>query len=374
MMEIEKYKTGEKILMKGNEAVAEGAVRAGCRFFAGYPITPQNEIPEYLSWRLFEVGGTFIQAEAEIGAINMLYGAAACGTRTMTSSSGCGISLKQEGLSYIAAAELPIFYVSIVRGGPGLGNISPCQGDYFQATRGGGHGDYRAIVLAPNSVEEMGNFPFLAYELADKYRIPCMVLADGLLGQMMEPMKFNFDWIEPSELPPKDYVLTGCKERKRRIINTLHMDPNILEQLDWKLYKKYKKIESNEVRIESRYIDDADIVIAAYGTAARVAVETILKCRKQGLKVGLFRPITLWPFPQKETLLLAEKVGKFLVVEMNVGQFVEDIQMFSQGKAEIYFYGRSGGVVPTGDEILEVTKKALKRKIKLGEVCYLNDI
>jgi 2-oxoglutarate ferredoxin oxidoreductase subunit alpha len=371
---VEKYKTGEKILMEGNEAIAEGAVRAGCRFFAGYPITPQNEIPEYLSWRLFEVGGTFIQAEAEVGAINMLYGASACGTRAMTSSSGCGISLKQEGLSYIAAAELPIFYVSIVRGGPGLGNIAPSQSDYFQSTHGGGHGDYRVIVLAPNSVNEMANFPKLGYDLAEKYRIPCMVLADGLLGQMMEPMAFDFDWVEPDKLPQKDYILTGCKGRERRVINTLHMDPNILEQINWRLYRKYKKIETNEVRLETRYTESADIVIAAYGTAARVAIDAILKCEKEGLKVGLFRPITLWPFPANELAELAEKVGKILVVEMNIGQLVEDVRMFSCGKAQIYFYGRPGGMVPTGEEIAGVIKKALKRNIKFGEVCYLNDI
>ena len=372
MKDIVKYKTGEKVLMKGNEALAEGAVRAGCRFYSGYPITPQNEVPEYLSWRLFEVGGTFIQSESEVSAINMLYGASAVGARAMTSSSGCGISLKQEGLSYITSAELPIFYANVVRGGPGLGNISPYQGDYFQATRGGGHGDYRIIVLAPNSVQEMGNFPKLAYDLGDKYRNPAMVLADGLLGQMMEPMEFKFDWVELDKLPPKDYILTGCKDRERRIINTLLMDVNRLERHTWHLYEKYKAIEENEVRFEERYTEDAEIVIIAYGTSARVALDAITKGKKQGIKAGLFRPITLWPFPKKRILELAEKVGKFLVVEMSIGQMVEDVEISARGKAEIYFYGQPGGIVPTGDEVFGALKEAVKTKIGLGEIVYLH--
>ena len=373
-MSTERYKIGEKILMKGNEALAEGAVRAGCRFFSGYPITPQNEIPEYLSWRLFEVGGTFIQAESEVSAINMLYGAAACGTRAMTSSSSCGISLKQEVISYSASAELPVFYANVVRGGPGLGNISPSQCDYWQATRGGGHGDYRVIVLAPNCVNEMANFPKLAYELAEKYRNPCMVLADGLLGQLTEPMKFEFEWVKIDQLPPKNYILTGCKDRNRRVINTLHLDVNVLERHNWHLYKKYKEIETNEVRFEERYTEDAEIIIVAYGTSARVAVDAIIKGRQEGMKVGLIRPITLWPFPKKIVSKLAEKTGKFLVVEMNTGQMVEDVLMFSNGQAEVYFYGRPGGAVPTGDEVLSAIKKALKKRVPTGEVCCLNDI
>lgn len=372
---MKKYKKGEKILLKGNEALAEGAVRAGCRFFAGYPITPQNEIPEYLSWRLFEVGGVFLQAEAEIGAINMLYGAASVGVRSMTSSSGCGISLKQEGLSYIAAAELPIFYASIMRGGPGLGNISPCQSDYFQATRGGGHGSYRVIVLAPSSVEEMGNFPYLAYELAEKYRIPCMVLADGLLGQMTEPMEFKFEWVEVEKLEEKDYVLGRCKGRERRVINTLHMDPNVLERHNWKLYKKYKEIEKKEIKYQTYFPDATDLLVTAYGTAYRVATEAVMKARKEGIEVGLFRPITLWPFPDKQLYTIGSKVGKILVVEMNLGQMVEDVVMSLKGEAEIYFYGRPGGQVPTGEELYQVIKKTLKIKNKIkGEVYCLNEI
>lgn len=355
-----KYKTGEKTLMKGNEALAEGAVRAGCRFFAGYPITPQNAIPEYLSWRLFEVGGTFIQAESEIAAINMLFGASAVGARVMTSSSGCGISLKQEGISYMTAAELPCFYADVMRGGPGLGNISPSQCDYFQATRGGGLGDYRVICLAPNSVQEMGNFPKLAYDLADKYRNPAMVLADGLLGQMMGPMEFTFDFIDVDKLPPKDYILTGCKNRKRRIINTLRMDPDKLEKFNWKLYEKYKRIKENEVRYEERYTDDADIIIVAYGTAARVSIDTLVRGREEGIKIGLIRPITLWPFPQKIINELASRVENFLVVEMSIGQLIEDVQLAVEGKAKIHFHGRPGGNVPTGEEVLKAVKQALK--------------
>lgn len=360
MTKMTKYKTGEKILLKGNEAMAEGAVRAGCRFFAGYPITPQNEIPEYLSWRLFEVGGTFIQAESEIAAINMLFGASACGARVMTSSSGCGISLKQEGISYIAAAELPCFYASVVRNGPGLGGISPAQSDYFQATRGGGHGDYRVICIAPNSVQEMGNFPKLAYDLADKYRNPAMVLADGLLGQMMEPVQFDFDFVDIDKLPPKDYILTGCKNRERRIINTLRLDPDVSQRFNWKLFEKYKKIVQNEVRYEERYIDDADIIIVAYGTSARVSVDALTRGREQGIKIGLIRPITLWPFPKEIINQVANRVGNFLVVEMSTGQLIEDVQLAVEGKARIHFHGAPGGIVPTGKEVLEAVKKALQ--------------
>ncbi|MDI6839325.1 MAG: 3-methyl-2-oxobutanoate dehydrogenase subunit VorB [bacterium] len=357
--DIVRYKTGEKILIKGNEALAEGAVRAGCRFFAGYPITPQNEIPEYLSWRLFEVGGTFIQSESEIAAVNMIFGAAACGVRGMTSSSGCGISLKQEGISYISSAELPFFYANIVRGGPGLGNIAPAQSDYFQATRGGGHGDYRVIVLAPGSVTEMGNFPKLAYDLGDKYRNPCMVLADGLLGQMMEPMQFEFDWVDLDKLPPKDYITTGCKGRKRRIINTLYMAPGRLEEHNWHLYEKYQKIETNEVRYEELELDDAELAIIAYGTSARISKDAVIKGRKKGIKIGLFRPITLWPFPKVAINTLADRVKKFLVVEMNMGQMIEDVQISARGKANIHFLGHPGGGLPTGDEVLGKVEEIL---------------
>jgi 2-oxoglutarate ferredoxin oxidoreductase subunit alpha len=352
---------GEKLLMKGNEALAEGAVRAGCRFFAGYPITPQNEIPEYMSWRLPEVGGTFIQAESEVAAINMLFGASACGTRVMTSSSGPGISLKQEGISYISGAELPIFYADVMRGGPGLGNIAPAQGDYFQATRGGGHGDYRVIVFAPNSVSEMANFPKRCYDLADKYRIPTMILADGLLGQMMEPLTYDFEMVDPAKLPEKDYVLGNAEGRERRVIRSYDLRPGYLEKNTLRLGEKFKKIEDNEVKYEEVKVDDAEIVLIAFGTASRVCKAALTMGRDQGIKIGLLRPVTLWPFPMKILDQIADKVEKFLVVEMNIGQMVEDVKLAVCGKAKVHFHGRPSGAIPTGEEILEVIKKILEK-------------
>jgi 2-oxoglutarate ferredoxin oxidoreductase subunit alpha len=347
----------EKALMKGNEALAEGAVRAGCRFFSGYPITPQNEIPEYMSWRLPEVGGTFIQAESEVAAINMLYGASACGARVMTSSSGPGISLKQEGISYTASAELPIFYASVVRGGPGLGNIAPSQGDYFQSTRGGGHGDYRVFVMAPNSVSEMGNFPKICYDIAEKYRTVTMILADGLLGQMMEPIVYDFDPVDPDKLPPKDYALGKQDGRARRIVRSYDLKPGFMEEHVWKLMEKYKKIEESEVRYETSMVDDAELLIVAYGTASRVSKAGMTLARKQNLKVGLLRPITLWPFPMKALNDLASGIKKILVVEMSAGQMIEDVKLAIEGKAEVLFHGRPAGGVPTEGEILDVVKK-----------------
>lgn len=351
----------EKILMKGNEALAEGAVRAGCRFFAGYPITPQNEIPEYMSWRLPEVGGTFIQAESEVSAINMLFGASACGVRVMTSSSGPGISLKQEGISYISGAELPIFYADIMRGGPGLGNIAPAQGDYFQATRGGGHGDYRVIVFAPNSVSEMGNFPKICYELADKYRVPTMVLADGLLGQMMEPIVYDFEPVDPKDLPEKNYTLGRAERRERRVIRSYDLRPGYLEKNTQRLGEKFKKIEENEVRYEDINLEGADLVIVAFGTASRVCKSAIPLAKKDGIKIGLLRPITLWPFPMGVLNQIADKVENILVVEMNIGQMVEDVRLAVEGKSKVHFYGRPSGGIPTTEEIFEHVKKILKR-------------
>lgn len=348
---------GEKALMKGNEALAEGAVRAGCRFFAGYPITPQNEVPEYMSWRLPEVGGTFIQAESEVAAINMLYGASACGARVMTSSSGPGISLKQEGISYTSSAELPIFYASVVRGGPGLGNIAPSQGDYFQSTRGGGHGDYRVYVMAPNSVTEMGNFPRRCYEIAEKYRIATMVLADGLLGQMMEPIVYDFDPIDPERLPPKDYTLGIQDGRQRRIVRSYDLKPGFMEQHVWKLMEKYKNVEENEVRYEATMVDDADILMVAYGTCSRISKAALSLTRKENIRIGLLRPITLWPFPMKVLNDLATKIKKILVVEMSAGQMIEDVKLATEGKAQVFFHGRPAGGVPTDIELLDVIKK-----------------
>jgi 2-oxoglutarate ferredoxin oxidoreductase subunit alpha len=347
----------ERILMKGNEALAEGAVRAGCRFFSGYPITPQNEVPEYMSWRLPEVGGTFIQAESEVSAINMLYGASACGARVMTSSSGPGISLKQEGISYTSSAELPIFYANVVRGGPGLGNIAPSQGDYFQSTRGGGHGDYRVFVIAPNSVSEMGNFPRLCYEVAEKYRICTMILADGLLGQMMEPIVFDFDPIDPATLPPKDYALGIQDGRPRRVVRSYDLKPGFMEQHVWKIMEKYKQVEQNEIRYETSMTDDAEILIVAYGTASRISKAAMSLARNQNIKVGLLRLITLWPFPMKALSDLTSKVKKILVVEMSAGQMIEDVKLAVEGKAEVFFHGRPAGGIPTESEVLEVIKK-----------------
>lgn len=349
----------QRTLMKGNEAIAEGAVRAGCRFFAGYPITPQNEIPEYMSWRLPEESGTFIQAESEVAAINMLFGASAVGTRVMTSSSSPGISLKQEGISYCASAELPIFYANIVRGGPGLGNIAPAQGDYFQATRGGGHGDYRVIVLAPKTVEEMANFPKICYDLAFKYRIPTMILADGILGQMMEPVTFDFDPIDPSTLPKPDWALRGCFGKDRRVIKSYDLRPGAMEKWNFRLEEKYKQIVANEPRFEGKFLDDAEIILTGYGTAARICESAMSLGRSEGLKIGLIRPITLWPFPKKAFSDQVDKVKKFFVVEMSLGQYFEDVQLSVNGRADIHLHKRPAGGIPTGEEVLEITKKIM---------------
>ncbi|MEW6685582.1 MAG: 3-methyl-2-oxobutanoate dehydrogenase subunit VorB [Candidatus Edwardsbacteria bacterium] len=350
----------EKILMKGNEALAEGTVRAGCRFFAGYPITPQNEVPEYMSWRLPEVGGVFIQSESELAAINMLFGAAACGVRVMTSSSGPGISLMQEGISYIAGAEVPIFYANVVRGGPGLGNIAPAQSDYFQATRGGGHGDYRVFVMAPNSVEEMANFPLRCYEVAERYRVPSMILADGLLGQMMEPMEFKFEPVEPANFLPKDWTLGIAEGRERRIIRSYDLRPGKLEEHNWCLQEKYKKMEQNEVLYEETETGDAEILIVAYGTSSRVSKAALNLGRSEGIRIGLFRPITLWPFPMKRLTEIASKVKNILVVEMSFGQLVEDVKLAVEGRSVVHLHGRPGGGIPTGEEILKVIKEIIK--------------
>ncbi len=349
----------ERILMKGNEALAEGAVRAGCRFFAGYPITPQNEIPEYMSWRLPETGGTFLQAESEVSAINMLFGAAAVGRRVMTSSSSPGISLKQEGISYCASAELPIFYANIVRGGPGLGNIAPSQGDYFQSTRGGGHGDYRVFVMAPKSVDEMANFPRICYDIAFKYRIPAMVLADGILGQMMEPVTFDFDPVEADSLSIPDWALRGSKPEERRVVKSFDLRPGKMEEWNYRLEKKYDEIKAEEVRYEAINTDGADLILTGYGTSARICETAMAQGRKEGLKIGYIRPITLWPFPTRIFRDLAGKIGKFLVVEMSLGQYVEDVQLSINGRSEIYLHKRPAGGIPTGEEVLEVAKKVL---------------
>ncbi|MBU4485177.1 3-methyl-2-oxobutanoate dehydrogenase subunit VorB [bacterium] len=351
---------GEKKLMKGNDAMAAGVIRAGCRFFAGYPITPQNEVPEYMAREMPKAGGSFVQAESEIAAINMLFGSAACGVRSMTSSSSPGISLKQEGISYIAGAELPILFANVARGGPGLGNIAPAQSDYFQATRGGGHGDYRTIVLAPSTASEMANFCKTGFDLAEKYRMPACILADGVLGQMMEPVEFNFDPVDPKKLPKPDYALGSCKDRKRRVVRSYDLRPGKLEEMNWRFDKKYKEIQEKEVLFEEKNIDDADIILCAYGSTARICKAAMQLGRKAGYKVGYFRPITLWPFPYKRLNQLADNTKRILTVEMSLGQMIDDVKIAVEGKSKISFFGRPGGGIPTPEQVMEKIKLALE--------------
>ncbi len=341
-----------KVLMQGNKVIGEAAVLAGCRFYAGYPITPQNELPEYMAERLRGVeGGVFIQSESEIAAINMVAGASAAGARAMTSSSGPGIDLKQEGISSMAACELPGVVVNMMRGGPGLGNIRPSQGDYFQATRGGGHGDYRTPVLAPATCQEMADLTMDAFDLADRYRTPVMILADGMMGQMMEPVVFR----EPA---PRDYSddfkMRGAGSGKSKIIRGLILDALAMEEHNWKLVRKYQVIAHREVRYEAFRVDDAELVLVAYGTAARIAKGAIHRLDAMGIRVGLFRPISLWPFPMMELRQLSESVKEFFVFEMSAGQMVEDVRLALQGYARIGFHGRPGGVVPTPAELANV--------------------
>jgi 2-oxoglutarate ferredoxin oxidoreductase subunit alpha len=344
----------EKVLMKGNEALCEGAIVAGCRFYFGYPITPQNEVPAYMARRLSEVDGCFLQAESEIGSINMVWGASVSGKRVMTSSSSPGISLMQEGISYLAGAELPAVIVNIMRGGPGLGNIAPSQSDYYQATRGGGHGDYRVIVLAPSSVQELCNIMLDAFDLADIYRTPVIVLGDGVLGQMTEPLVIP----KPSnrKIPKNDWKLDGAKGRDSRIIMSLRLSPQgALEEHNLRLQRKFDEIVSKEVKYEEYRLDDAELVIVAFGTASRVAKACILEARERGMKVGLLRPITLWPFPFPVIgeLSSEKRVRAFLDVEMNLGQMIDDVKLAVNGNKEVFFYGRTGGTVVDKDELFE---------------------
>ena len=347
----------EKTLLTGNEAIAEAAIKAGCRYFFGYPITPQNKIPEYFSKRLPEVGGVYLQAESEVAAINMVFGAAGAGARVMTSSSSPGISLMQEGLSYIAAAELPCVIVNIMRGGPGLGGIQPAQSDYFQATKGGGHGDYHLLVLAPSSVQEAADLTMHAFDLADKYRNPVMILGDGYIGQMMEPMIFREKKDKVSI--DKSWALTGAKGRLRNLIRTCYLDPKELEQHNLNIHNKYKAMKKTEQLAETLETD-ADIIIVAFGTVARISKTAINILRSKGLKVGLMRPITLFPFPSSEISTMANDDKRFIVIEMNMGQMVEDVIIGAGGKSEVHFYGRTGGVVPTCEEIVRVVQKIAK--------------
>ena len=341
-----------KILIQGNHVIGEAAIRAGCRFYAGYPITPQNELTEYMAENIRKVeGGTFIQAESEIAAINMVLGASAAGARAMTSSSSPGISLKQEGISSMAADELPGVIVNIMRGGPGLGNILPSQGDYYQATRGGGHGDYRTIVLAPDSVQELADLTMDAFDLADRYRNPVLILADGMIGQMMEPVVFG----EPRPRKyDESFILKGAGKGRSRFIRGLILDALKMEEHNWKLHRKYQAIEQREKRCEVSRTEDADLLIIAYGTAARIAKGAIKRSREAGMKVGLIRPITLWPFPDHVIREFSDKVENFLVFEMNTGQMLDDVRLALNGRGHVHFYGRPGGVVPTPVELAKV--------------------
>jgi 2-oxoglutarate/2-oxoacid ferredoxin oxidoreductase subunit alpha len=341
----------EKQLMSGSHVIAEAAVRAGCRFYAGYPITPQNELTEYSAAAMAKLpDGTFIQAESEIAAINMVIGASMAGARAMTSSSSPGISLKQEGISFAAAMELPLLVVNTMRGGPGLGNIAPSQGDYFQATRGGGHGDYRTIVLAPASGQELADLTRKAFEYADKYLIPVMIIGDGMIGQMMEPVEFP-DPIDPKDLPPKPWILDGAKGRPSRLIRSLILDVSLEEAHNWKLVRKHETISREIASCEAYQTDDARLVIIAYGTAARIAKGAVRKARERGMKVGLVRPVTLWPFPEQILQEMTGRINEFLVFEMSTGQMLEDVRLAIQGSANIYFYGRPGGIISTPEEI-----------------------
>jgi 2-oxoglutarate ferredoxin oxidoreductase subunit alpha len=345
----------EKILVKGNEAIAMAAIDSGCLLYFGYPITPQNDIPEYLSKHLPPLGGEFIQAESEIASINLLLGASATGARAMTSSSSPGISLMQEGISYLAGSELPGLIVNMSRSGPGLGGISPSQGDYFQATRGGGHGDYRMIVLAPSSIQEMYDLTCLAFDLSDKYRNPAMILGDALIGQMKEPLvrrngvKIN--------LPPKEWALTGANGRKPNRLKSLYLEEGELSEQNWKLHQKYERMKKEEVRFESVCIEDVELVVVAFGSMARVSKTSVELAREEGLMVGLLRPITLFPFPEKALHDLSQRVTRFLTVELNTGQMLEDVKLSVARDAQVYFYGRPPGSLPSPEEVLEEIKK-----------------
>jgi 2-oxoisovalerate ferredoxin oxidoreductase alpha subunit len=347
-----------KYLMKGNDAIVRGALLAGCRLYFGYPITPASEIAEGAAYYFPRVGGTFLQAESEIGAINMLYGAASGGIRAMTASSSPGISLKQEGISYAAGAELPCVIVNIMRGGPGLGNIAPEQGDYNQVVKGGGHGNYRVPVLAPNGAQEMCSLTMKAFDLADKYRTPVYVLADGYIGQMMEPVEFP----QPvTNLPRKDWALYADKESKDNLISSIYLDPPQLEAHNRKLQDKYRQITENELMVEKFMLDDAEYVLIGYGIVSRVLKTAVENLREQGIKAGLLRPITLFPFPKKDIGDLADRKCRFFVVELSNGQMLEDVQLAVQGKSIVDFYNRMGGVVPTTQEVIEQAKINLVR-------------
>jgi len=348
----------ERVLMKGNEAIAEAAIRAGCRHYFGYPITPQTEIAAYMAKKMPKIGGVFLQAESEIASINMVYGAAATGCRVMTSSSSPGISLKAEGLSYIAGSDVPALVVNVQRGGPGLGGIQPSQSDYFQATKGGGHGDYRMIVLAPASVQEMASLTIKGFNLADKYLMTSMILADGTIGQMMEPISFEDAEIEVYEKP---WALTGTEgKRKHNIVNSLYLKPDELEVKNFERYERYKIVEENEPMWEEYMMEDAEICVVAFGIASRVAKNAVVAARAEGIKVGLIRPITLWPFPTKALRAAADKVKSFISVELNMGQMIEDVRLATECKRPVTLCNRAGGMIPSPEQVLESIHKAAK--------------
>ncbi len=348
-------KSEEKVLLRGSEAIGEAALRAGCRCYFAYPITPQNELPEYMARRMGEIPeAVFLQSESELAAINMVFGASVTGTRVMTSSSSPGVSLMQEGISYLAACELPSVIVNIVRGGPGLGNIAPAQSDYFQATRGGGHGDYRCIVLAPAYLQEAVDLTYKAFDLADKYRIPVMIMGDGMMGQMMEPIV-----LPPyqKEFPEKDWTITGADKGPSRFLRSLLLDVHAEEAHNWKLYRKYETISRTEPSFEEYMTEDAELVVVAYGTAARIAKGAVQRLRESNKKVGLFRPVTLWPFPESGLRRLARKAKRILVFEMSMGQMVEDVRLSVEGRVRVDLYGRPGGVVVTPVELARIISR-----------------
>ena len=345
----------DKVLMKGNEALAEAAIQAGCRHYFGYPITPQTEVAAYMAKRMPKIGGCFLQAESEIAAINMVYGVASAGKRVMTSSSSPGISLKEEGISYLAGADLPAFIVNVQRGGPGLGGIQPSQSDYFQSTRGGGHGDYHIIVLAPSSVQEMADLTVKGFDLADEYRMPAMVLADGTMGQMMEPVTMGNYQPKTVEKP---WAVTGTKlARPHNIVNSLYLNPEELERTNFERYARYAVIEQKEAMYESFLMDDADICVTAFGIAARVSRNAVLAARAEGIKVGMLRPITLWPFPKAPFAEAADRVRAFISVELSMGQMIEDVELATRCKRPVYLCNRTGGMIPSPEQVLAKIKE-----------------
>ncbi len=349
----------EKVLMKGNEAIAEAAIIAGCRHYFGYPITPQTEIAAYMAKKMPKIGGTFLQAESEIAAINMVYGVSSAGLRVMTSSSSPGVSLKGEGLSYLAGADLPALIVNVQRGGPGLGGIQPSQSDYFQATRGGGHGDYHMIVLAPASVQEMAELTVKGFELADTYRMTSMILADGTMGQMMEPVALDDLRVNP--MPAKPWATTGTgMKRPHNIVNSLFLQPEELEKFNFERYERYARIEETEALAEEYLMDDAEIAVAAFGIAARVSKNAIDEARKMGIKVGLIRPITLWPFPKAVFRKAADHVKSMISVELSMGQMIEDVRLAAECRVPVSLCNRAGGMIPSPDQVLAAIVSAAK--------------